>query len=82
MKTIKCRTARAADALAGRKSSENEFLATIATWYGVTTAEAKFGPIVVLNQASLQRPPWGQVSREAADTTPLSLRAFSASFGS
>jgi hypothetical protein len=43
---------RAADVLTGRKSSENEFLSSIADWYGVSTGEAKFGPIVLLNQGS------------------------------
>ena len=43
---------RAADVLSGRKSSENEFLRSIADWYGVTMGEAKFGPIVLLNQGS------------------------------
>ena len=43
---------RATDVVTGRKSSENEFLRSIADWYGVSTGEAKFGPIVLLNQGS------------------------------
>lgn len=43
---------RAADVLAGRTSSENEFLCSIASWYEVTVAEAKFGPLVLLNQGT------------------------------
>eukprot|EP00966_Prymnesium_polylepis_P008759 201921-Prymnesium_polylepis.1 len=43
---------RAADVLAGRLSSENAFLSSIADWYGVTMAEAKFGPLVLLNQGT------------------------------
>lgn len=43
---------RAADVLAGRKSGENEFLLEIAEWYGVSVGEAKFAPIVLLNQGT------------------------------
>ena len=43
---------RAADVLAGRSSAENEFLASIAQWYGVNVGEAKFGPLVLLNQGT------------------------------
>ena len=45
-------SSRAADVLAGRPSAENEFLASIAQWYGVTVGEAKFGPLVLLNQGT------------------------------
>ena len=44
---------RAADVLAGRDSSENMFLNSIAEWYGVSVGEAKFGPLVVLNQGTI-----------------------------
>ena len=43
---------RAADVLANRGSAENEFLGSIAQWYGVTVGEAKYGPLVLLNQGS------------------------------
>ena len=43
---------RSADVLANRGSAENEFLGSIAQWYGVTVGEAKFGPLVLLNQGS------------------------------
>ena len=43
---------RTADVLANRGSAENEFLGSIAEWYGVTVGEAKFGPLVLLNQGS------------------------------
>ena len=43
---------RAADVLANRGSAENEFLGSIAQWYGVTVGEAKYAPLVLLNQGS------------------------------
>ena len=43
---------RATDVLANRGSAENEFLSSIAQWYAVTVGEAKFGPLVLLNQGS------------------------------